>query len=111
MKGDSGLFDDTMGERQLADEEEQELITDCLHNVSITKSHTISTTSDPNSVTVKLDDNGNIEKERYYDNKGQAILDIDYTNHGNPKLHSKVPHKHKWDWSDPKNPKRSNKDE
>ena len=38
------------------------------------------------------------------------ILDgseIDYTDHGNPVLHPKVPHEHTWDWSDPDNPKRS----
>lgn len=25
--------------------------------------------------------------------------DIDYTNHGNPKEHPKVPHTHDWDWN------------
>lgn len=37
---------------------------------------------------------------------GNADFDIDYTDHGNEKEHPKVPHKHKWDWSDPNNPKR-----
>lgn len=76
-----------------------------------TTNHTITTTGVPNSVCQKLDDNGNLEKERYYDENGRAELDIDYTDHGNPVKHSKVPHKHTWDWSDPNNPVRSNKDD
>ncbi len=72
-----------------------------------TKNHSISTTGAPHSVCQKFDSSGNLEKERYYDNEGHAELDIDYTDHGNSVLHPKVPHKHTWDWSDPKNPKRS----
>ena len=30
---------------------------------------------------------------------------------GNPKEHPKVPHEHKWDWSDPNKPKRSAADD
>lgn len=37
--------------------------------------------------------------------------DIDYTDHGNPKEHPKVPHEHTWDWSDPNKPKRSAADD
>ena len=44
--------------------------------------------------------------ERYFDINGRAEYDIDYTDHGNPKSHSKVPHRHDWDWSDPAKPKR-----
>ena len=76
------------------------------YTVNQTTSHTIRTTGKPNSVTQKFDDKGNLEKERYYDSNGYALIDIDYTNHGNAKLHPQVPHKHRWDWSDPKNPKR-----
>ena len=39
--------------------------------------------------------NGEITKERYYNEKGIAYLDIHYTNHGNPKTHPKVPHIHR----------------
>ncbi len=42
---------------------------------------------------------GETKTRRYYDNTGKADEDIDYTNHGYPKTHSKVPHRHKWDWS------------
>lgn len=38
----------------------------------------------PNSVTQKKDKNGQIISESYYDENGNAYLDIDYTNHGNP---------------------------
>ena len=35
-------------------------------------------------------------QERYYDENGEAKMDVDYTNHGNPKRHPKVPHRHRW---------------
>lgn len=49
--------------------------------------------SEPNSVTKKYS-NGKLLTERYYDENGNPYLDIDYTNHGNPKTHPNVPHKH-----------------
>lgn len=49
----------------------------------------------PNSVTVIKDNNGTLQ-ERYYNEKGDAYLDIDYSNHGNPKMHPEVPHIHHW---------------
>jgi len=48
----------------------------------------------PNSV-IKTIINGEINKERYYNEKGEPYLDIHYTDHGNPKAHPKVPHIHK----------------
>lgn len=38
--------------------------------------------------------NGSLLTERYFDESGNPYLDIDYTNHGNPKMHSIVPHEH-----------------
>ena len=49
----------------------------------------------PNSVSKKII-NGYVVTERYYNEKGEAYLDIDYTCHGNPKRHPFVPHIHKW---------------
>lgn len=49
----------------------------------------------PNSVG-KIIENGYVVKERYYNEKGEVYLDIDYTNHGNPKTHPHVPHIHIW---------------
>lgn len=46
-----------------------------------------------------------------YDKNGHAQKDIDYTDHGNPKEHPKVPHEHKWDWSNPNKPKWSKVDD
>ena len=40
--------------------------------------------------------NGKKIQERYYDENGIAKMDIDYTNHGNPKRHPNVPHRHRW---------------
>lgn len=81
------------------------------YTITTTTDHNIPTKGKPTSVIQKYDKNGSLEKERYYDDKGKADIDIDYTDHGNSKLHPKVPHKHKWDWSDPDNPIRSKKDD
>ncbi|MBQ9601072.1 MAG: hypothetical protein IJR46_03585, partial [Neisseriaceae bacterium] len=56
-------------------------------------------TSDANSVSQYVDDNGNLRRERYYDTNGNAYLDIDYTNHGNATRHPIVPHEHSIDSS------------
>lgn len=50
---------------------------------------------DKNSVLIILEDN-HIVQERYFDQNGEVYLDIDYTNHGNPKQHPIVPHEHIW---------------
>lgn len=42
--------------------------------------------------------NGEVVTRRYYDENGKAVLDIDYTDHGNPGAHPKVPHRHDWYW-------------
>lgn len=52
---------------------------------------------EPNSVTQKQDKEGNVIAERYYDENGYVYLDIDYTDHGNPKNHPVVPHQHRWE--------------
>lgn len=55
--------------------------------------HSMSSHGTPNSVS-KNYKNGKLNSERYYDKNGDAYLDIDYTNHGNSKLHPNVPHEH-----------------
>lgn len=59
------------------------------------KGISIKATGQPNSVTKKIV-NGLVVSERYYDDNGNAYLDIDYTNHNNPKAHPFVPHIHRW---------------
>lgn len=49
----------------------------------------------PNSVIIIKRD-GVIHQERYYDEDGLPYLDIDYSDHGNPKQHPVVPHEHHW---------------
>ena len=49
----------------------------------------------PNSVSKKII-NGYVVTERYYNEKGEAYLDIDYTCHGDSKNHPYVPHIHRW---------------
>lgn len=55
----------------------------------------ISSTGVPNSV-IKRISNGYVVSERYYNENGEAYLDIDYTCHGNPITHPEVPHIHRW---------------
>ena len=62
----------------------------------------------PNSVTKKIV-NGYVVTERYYDQKGEAYLDIDYTDHGNPHTHPEVPHIHRWTKDDNGNLSRAKK--
>lgn len=45
-----------------------------------------------------LVNDGELVQRRYYDKDGKVELDIDYNDHGNPKEHPKVPHRHDWHW-------------
>lgn len=44
--------------------------------------------------------NGKVANKRFYNIKGKAIFQLDYTNHGYPKYHS-IPHGHKINFSNP----------
>lgn len=66
----------------------------------------MSTKGEPDSVTKQYDSDGKLQSERHYGPDGNAIKDIDYTTHGNPKTHPDVPHEHKWDWTNPNKPGR-----
>ena len=59
----------------------------------------VPTKGERNSVTIIKRD-GTIISERYYDNNGDAYLDIDYTDHGNRKMHPHVPHEHQIHFDD-----------
>lgn len=59
----------------------------------VSDTHSLPMSGTPNSVTQKEKD-GKIVTERYYGEDGNAYLDIDYTDHGNPKTHNTVPHQH-----------------
>ena len=61
---------------------------------TVAKNKRIPMTAKSNSVKAKLDNSGKTIQERYYDSHGKAYLDIDYTDHGNPKMHPHVPHEH-----------------
>lgn len=60
----------------------------------LTDAHMVPMEGKKDSVTQVYRD-GNMVTERYYDAKGSAYLDIDYTDHGNPKMHPDVPHEHR----------------
>jgi len=55
----------------------------------------IPVTLNPNSVAIRVV-NCYVVTERYYNEKGEPYLDIDYTCHGTPVNHPVVPHIHKW---------------
>ena len=55
--------------------------------------HEIPPAGEPNSV-IQNYRKGKLCSERYYDSNGEPYLDIDYTDHGNPKQHPIVPHEH-----------------
>lgn len=71
--------------------------------------HSISMTGDSNSLTQSYE-NGKLTQERYYDSNGNAYLDIDYSDHGNPKTHPTVPHQHHITWNNGK-PRRGKDEE
>ena len=60
---------------------------------TVSNMHSLPTSSSPNSVTRNYRD-GKLSSERYYGSDGKPYLDIDYSDHGNPKAHPDVPHEH-----------------
>ena len=60
----------------------------------------------PGQTLPRSNKDGEIIGDRTYGPDGRADVDTDYTDHGNPKQHPEVPHKHKWDWTNPTAPKR-----
>lgn len=55
--------------------------------------HSMPLESKPNSAIQNYKE-GDLVTERYYGSDGKPYLDIDYTDHGNPKMHPIVPHEH-----------------
>ncbi|MFS7207486.1 T7SS effector LXG polymorphic toxin [Carnobacterium divergens] len=55
---------------------------------------------EPNSSKDLLNPDGSIKQRRYYGEDGKVIEDIDY-NHSDDGSHT-FPHRHKWDWTNPK---------
>ena len=62
--------------------------------LKVKNAHSVPLHSNPYSV-LKNYKNEILVSERYYNARGDAYLDIDYTGHGNAKLHPNVPHEHK----------------
>ncbi len=67
-----------------------------LDNVHIKSTdHNVPYKQVPNSVYDRYIEDKLISR-RYYGKTGKARLDIDFTNHGNNKMHTIVPHAHSW---------------
>ena len=62
--------------------------------------HTVPFIAQKNSVFDNYDENGILLQRRYYGRTGKPRLDIDMTDHGNPKKHKVVPHYHIWTQKD-----------
>lgn len=74
------------------------------YKINITTGHSVSTTGELNTITRKIDENGNIIQDRIYGFDGKAIKDIDYWHNEKPGSHF-FPHEHYWDWTK-KNPRK-----
>ena len=68
---------------------------------TVSNSHSLPQKGTPNSV-MRNYKNGKLSTERYYDSDGKPYLDIDYSDHGNAKMHPHVPHEHKITFKDGK---------
>ena len=88
---------------------EHEVITTNLNNkIDITRSSNHTSVyknpgpfGTPNSSVDILDArNGSIKTRILYDSSGAAYMDVDMTNHGNPRTHPEYPHEHVWKWID-----------
>lgn len=66
---------------------------------TLSNAHSMPTTSSPNSVSRNYRE-GKLATERYFNQNGEPYLDIDYTDHGNKKMHPYVPHEHKTVYKD-----------
>lgn len=71
--------------------------------------HSLPTEGTANSVTKNYKE-GKLDQERYYGDDGKMYLDIDYSNHGNSKMHPKVPHQHMITYDDNGKMHRDNSD-
>lgn len=65
-------------------------------NLSKGEVHKVAYEGKPNSVFDNIGKNGKVISRRYYGKTGKPRLDIDLTNHNNPKRHKVVPHYHGW---------------
>ncbi len=67
-----------------------------LENLTKGSVHRVAYEGTPNSVFDNIGDDGKVISRRYYGRTGKPRLDIDLTDHNNPKLHKVVPHYHDW---------------
>jgi hypothetical protein len=67
-------------------------------NHVITNDKSIFKTTGSPSSTMDFYNGTDLMTRRYYGADGRATMDIDYTNHGNAKMHPFVPHFHTWFW-------------
>lgn len=71
------------------------------NRIVVNNRHNLPMNGEANSVIQSYVD-GKLTQERYYDSYGNAYLDIDYSDHGNPLTHPTIPHQHHITWRDGK---------
>lgn len=67
-----------------------------LENLTKGSVHRVAYEGTPNSVFDNIGDDGKVISRRYYGRTGKPKLDIDLTDHSNPKQHKVIPHYHNW---------------
>ncbi len=92
MKGTTIHFDAKYNDAESSDIK----IISKINDYDVTDHKQVPNTGKPNSVT-RVYNNGKLRQERYYNENGDAYLDIDYTDHKRPDKHPIVPHQHKWE--------------
>lgn len=97
-KSYSELFENTKGDNKLKPGIGYNLINSksvkIVREVHETTDRKLPVEYHSNSVIRKFTDSDMLVTERYFNEKGKAYLDIDYTDHGNRKTHGVVPHEH-----------------
>lgn len=90
MKGEDETFDSNYNS---AHSDLVRIVTK-VNEIDVTRHQHLEIRGEPNSVAIIWRD-GKAIRERYFDENGDAYLDIDYRDHGNSTCHS-VPHQHRW---------------
>lgn len=67
-------------------------VTNC--GTYVTKERSLKPTGNPNSKAKRLNKNGELVQERWYDHLGRAVRNRDYSHSGTWDF----PHDHDWDW-------------
>ncbi len=66
------------------------------YKINVQTNSKVDVNGTPNTITRRVDKNGNIVSDRIYGSDGKVLRDIDYDQHGNSAQHPWAPHIHDW---------------